>query len=562
MIHRLPVALLAAALAPFGAFAQPTIRSAAPVLNAASFAIPPLPNSSIAQGSIFAIFGSDLGPTTGVQPSGFPLPTVLPASSGSSVQVTVGATTVSAYLFYVSATQINALMPSKTPTGSGTITVTFNGQTSATAPVTVVANTVGIFTIASSGNGPGVFTDFSLSGKEVSYDNAANAGERVTAWTTGLGAISGDDSQLPPTGNITASDAKVFVGGTAATVHYYGRSGCCAGLDQISFDVPAGITGCNVPVSVQTTGGSSNFPTMAIAAPGSRACQDGTGVGGADYNSIFASGSTRIGSFVLERFSTVENLGSGPATTVTSDLSAGSFHKDEFTAASGAGLSFTIPNIGGCSVFTFTGQRATVTGSFESIGLDAGTITVTGPNGAMQLLEGITGSYEGNVGSNAPGSTTPLYLSPGSYTVSNGGGSGTIGGFSFDLTMPSAFTWTNQTSITAINRASGVTVNWTGADPGASVIISGSSENGTDTSNLVGGAFTCFANAAAGTFTVPAQVTDALPPSSSISASGVAVQTGNLSVGTYSPETTFTATGLDYGIASAEYTINQPVTYQ
>ncbi len=558
------IPLLAAAIS-VGVFAQPAIRSAAPVLNAASYAIPPLPNSSIAQGSIFAIFGSNLGPATGVQPSGFPLPTTLPASGGSSVAVTVNGTTVNAYLFYVSASQINALMPSKTPVGTGTIAVTYNGQTSATAPVTITANSVGIFTIASSGTGPGVFTDFQLSNKEVSYTNAANAGERVTAWATGLGAISGDDSQVPPSGNITASNAKVFVGGTPATVHYYGRSGCCSGLDQVSFDVPSGITGCNVPVSIETNNTISNFPTLAIAATGSRTCQDTySGLAGSVYQSIFKNGTARVGSAILFRSTSTETLppplGTGSPQTTTTDEAIASFQKDTFSAPSAAGLSFAYANIGACSVYTFTGQSNSVTGSFTSVGLDAGTVSLSGPNGTQQLNALETGTYIAELGSNAPGSTSPLFLSPGTYTYSNGSGGADVKGFNFNLIMPSGLAWTNQSSINTITRSDGVTVTWTGAT--GQVVISGFSESGSDTSNLVGAGFVCLANASAGTFTVPAQVLEALPPSSTISTDGITIQTGELIVGDYSAPVSFSATGLDYGYALAEDTIDQPVTYQ
>jgi hypothetical protein len=41
--------------------AQPIVRAA---LNAVSYTAPGLPGSGIAQGSIFAVFGSNLGPTT------------------------------------------------------------------------------------------------------------------------------------------------------------------------------------------------------------------------------------------------------------------------------------------------------------------------------------------------------------------------------------------------------------------------------------------------------------------------------------------------------------------
>jgi uncharacterized protein (TIGR03437 family) len=55
---------------------------------------------------------------------------------------------------YTSATQVAALLPANTPTGKGTITVTYNDQTSEQAPITVVANNLGIFTIDSSGGVP------------------------------------------------------------------------------------------------------------------------------------------------------------------------------------------------------------------------------------------------------------------------------------------------------------------------------------------------------------------------------------------------------------------------
>jgi uncharacterized protein (TIGR03437 family) len=47
-------------------------------------------------------------------------------------------------------------------------------------------------------------------------------------------------------------DAEVYVGGKRAAVTYKGRSGCCAGIDQIVFTVPEGVEGCYVPVVVKT----------------------------------------------------------------------------------------------------------------------------------------------------------------------------------------------------------------------------------------------------------------------------------------------------------------------
>jgi hypothetical protein len=63
--------------------AQPV---AAGAVNSASFARSDLPNGSLAQGSIFSVFGSSMGPAALAQSTSFPLPTEL---AGTSVQVTV-----------------------------------------------------------------------------------------------------------------------------------------------------------------------------------------------------------------------------------------------------------------------------------------------------------------------------------------------------------------------------------------------------------------------------------------------------------------------------------------
>src|SRR5579885_1517467 len=108
-------------------------------------------NSPIAQGAIFVIYGTGLGPDA-ISISSTPFKST--TLSGTSVAVTVGTTTVNALMYYTSATQVAALLPSNTPTGTGTITVTYNGQASATAPISVVANNLGVFSTDSTGSGP------------------------------------------------------------------------------------------------------------------------------------------------------------------------------------------------------------------------------------------------------------------------------------------------------------------------------------------------------------------------------------------------------------------------
>lgn len=115
--------------------AQPTVGG---LLNNYSYIRPGLPNYGIAEGSIFDIFGTDLAASTTSQ--GVPLNTSL---GGSSVSVTVNGTTTQAIPYFVSPGQIAAILPSATPVGTGTITVTNGSQTSAPAPITVVESAFG-----------------------------------------------------------------------------------------------------------------------------------------------------------------------------------------------------------------------------------------------------------------------------------------------------------------------------------------------------------------------------------------------------------------------------------
>ncbi|MGH9627953.1 MAG: hypothetical protein ACRD7E_06385 [Bryobacteraceae bacterium] len=115
------------------AFAQPVVSSGG-VMNAASYALPGLPNSGIAQGSMFIVFGSRLGPSALVQANSFPL---LANLAGTSIRVTVNGTGVDALMVYTVAGQAVAVLPSNTPAGNGTLTVSYNGQTSAGVPVRV-----------------------------------------------------------------------------------------------------------------------------------------------------------------------------------------------------------------------------------------------------------------------------------------------------------------------------------------------------------------------------------------------------------------------------------------
>ncbi len=72
---------------------------------------------------MFAIFGLRMGPDEIVIVDAFPLSTEL---AGTSVQATVGGVTVDCFMVFTLAGQVAAILPSDTPVGDGTITLTYN----------------------------------------------------------------------------------------------------------------------------------------------------------------------------------------------------------------------------------------------------------------------------------------------------------------------------------------------------------------------------------------------------------------------------------------------------
>ena len=111
--------LLLAVLAPALVWAQPRITG---IQNNYSYLVPGTPNFAIAQGSIFVLYGSNMAPA-GVTQQGFN-PSLATTLAGVSIKVTSGGVTKDAIPYYVSPSQLAAILPSSTPAGAASITVT------------------------------------------------------------------------------------------------------------------------------------------------------------------------------------------------------------------------------------------------------------------------------------------------------------------------------------------------------------------------------------------------------------------------------------------------------
>jgi uncharacterized protein (TIGR03437 family) len=243
------------------------------VLNAASLAPPGLPNAGIARGSVFTIFGANLGPTVPATVSSFPLG---PSFQGVNLSVSQGGISVSAIPIFVSPTQINAILPSNTPLGNAALRVGFNGRLSAPVAIEVVENAPGIFAISSGGFGLGVVQNFNSETNQPvnSLDTSAVRGQAITIWATGLGRAPFPDNIAPAAQNLEVP-ITVTIGDRDAIRLYAGRSPCCAGVDQIVVRVPDNAPlGCYVPVRVKAGTKVSNTVTMAIASAAGERCTD------------------------------------------------------------------------------------------------------------------------------------------------------------------------------------------------------------------------------------------------------------------------------------------------
>ena len=550
----LSVSLAAAAIT---ASAQPLIFHRG-IVNAASFMQAGLPSGSIARGSLFSIFGARLGPASG-PPAAFPLSTSL---GGVSIQVTQGSTTVAAIPIFVGAGQVNAIMPSNAPLGRVSVYVTFNNAKSPPEPANIVADSLGVFTINSSGTGPGVMQNFVDAGHlPVNTPSvAAKPGQTIVLYGTGLGAALNADN-LPPLSGDLPTKVELFVGGQAASVGYSGRTSCCAGLDQINFVVPPGATlGCWVPLQIRTSGVTvSNTVSMAISANGSP-CSDASN----PLSASFLSGK-KIGLIGLLRTDVTEDVGLATSGEVTTDAAMLTFQQENPLPPAPFNAFLSLPPPGTCTAYAspgdlFDGDSLLGGDDFGAKFLNAGaTFTLSGTGGTRSMARPTTNKRNFQpLGYTYTGSLVPssLILNAGGLTLSGPGGAD-VGSFQAPVNISAPLTWTNKSQTTVIHRSLGFTVNWTGGPSGQSVIVFG---GGVDTSTNSSAVFACVAGAGSSSFTVPSQILGNIPPTRThLLQSKGAIYVGALPVG--SP-TSFNATGLDIGAILSGTFIGKTVVFQ
>lgn len=189
--------------------------------------------SPISPGEFIALFGTGLAQSLQIAKPPYP-------SSLNNVSVLIN--NKPAPIYFVSATQINCLVPYSTQGPTATVVVQNAGAPSNSVTVPVAPTAPGIFSLDQSGSGPGAIlhADFSL----VNAAKPAVSGETVLIFLTGMGAVNpgvadGTAGGANPLSKTTASPISVLFGGQPGTVIYSGLAPGFPGLYQMNVTLPS-----------------------------------------------------------------------------------------------------------------------------------------------------------------------------------------------------------------------------------------------------------------------------------------------------------------------------------
>jgi uncharacterized protein (TIGR03437 family) len=236
------------------------------VVNAASYA--PF-TAGISPGELLILTGTNLAPNFKQASTA-----AFPTGGLNNVEVLIDG--ISAPLYYVSPTQIAAIVPYATSQFTfATIQVSNGGTLSNKITEFMNVTTPGVFTSpVANGISDAAAVRYDSSGNPsiVTEANPAQPGDTVAVYLTGLGLVfppiadgspgSSNSSSL----NNTVSTIAADISGTAATVSYAGLAPGFTGLYQLNITIPAGLTAGDNYLDIQ---GPDSYSSEALIPIGS-----------------------------------------------------------------------------------------------------------------------------------------------------------------------------------------------------------------------------------------------------------------------------------------------------
>jgi uncharacterized repeat protein (TIGR01451 family) len=219
------------------------------ILNGASFGKEPSTTKAVAPASIAVAIGGALANST--QQSQKLSNGIFPTNVGGTT-VTVNGR--AAQIFFVSAGQVNFLVPSQTEIGTADVVITNSENFTSRGTVPTLRAAPGVFTRSGDGSGPGVILN-SDTLQEGPFD-PTNGNLRLTIFTTGARS---------------ASQNSVVIGGRVINAENVIASTELPGLDEVHVLAPRDLRGAGaVDLFVQSDGRSSNPASVTFTGDGTR----------------------------------------------------------------------------------------------------------------------------------------------------------------------------------------------------------------------------------------------------------------------------------------------------
>ena len=238
------------------------IEPANPVVNAASYERPPL-----APDTIVSIFGTDLANQTLAAPSA-----ALPTSLDNTTVSVVDAAGVarSAALYFVSAGQINCVIPDGTGPGPAVVTVTNPAGVQSNSTVEIGSVSPAFYTMNQNGTGvvAGYVEVVPASGPQTYEPVYSCPGGGPPCTTTPINVSNSSDQFYLVMfgtgfrGRSALDEVSVTIGNQSVPVIYAGAQGQYVGFDQMNVQLPSSLAGAGVVNVVATVNGVQTNPVQ------------------------------------------------------------------------------------------------------------------------------------------------------------------------------------------------------------------------------------------------------------------------------------------------------------
>jgi uncharacterized protein (TIGR03437 family) len=346
------------------------------------------------------------------------------------------------------ATSVLVLIPSATPVGPASITLSYNGQT-ATQIANIVATSFGLY---SAGGEAALAQNIKSNGIQLNnLTHPAHPQDFVTLWGTGLGPA-------------TADQVTVLLGGHPFPVAYAGPSGDYAGLDQINFQVPddpAIPQGCYVAVNVEIGNTTSNLETLSLS-PNAGPCAHPFGLTADELAALDSGGQVYLGQINL--YSTI-GPPTGPSLSPANGYVRMESANAQFLSYNAGGLSlisqplFADDYLAGC---TLTGGAAARLLGFLLAPLNVGDQVNIQGLGAQLTLTGApfySASLPTTPAVNSPDQLPAPFFSAGQWQASAPGASN-VQPFTATLSIPNPIQITNYSQLTMVDHTQDLTIAW------------------------------------------------------------------------------------------------------